>query len=250
MSDTGGSNINPQNYGQTNAMPVGTGSSSDNGTGLPVGFMPPPRMPVTYQTAGSSGRATKRVVALTPTGQAGLLARDGSVRPLYDRTREAMVELSSLDDITRRNVQQTLYRKGWYGSRKPGNGYSDSDRNAMSDLLYLSNAEGYTWDVMLTQIERAPDVEARGGRDKPSSADLTEILQRTALDTIGKRLDDKTVSNMVSTYQGVYTGATTETPPSADVFFQNRIEKKYGTENDAHKYLNAISNVAKILGGM
>ncbi len=38
--------------------------------------------------------------------------------------------------------------------------------------------------------------------------------------------------------------------PSADVFFRQSIEKKYGAETQATKYLSAISTVAKILGGM
>ena len=225
-------------------------SAGDSGTGLPQGYLPPPRL--VTQTAGPSGRM--KSIARTPKGQPGLLGLDGTVRDFYDRTREARTEFAKLDDITRRNVKITLYKKGWYGSGKPelGDRISDADKAAMSDLLETANVEGYTWDVLLRQIEKAPDVESRGtgGRDKPSSADLTEILQKTSLQTIGRKLDDKTMKQLVTSYQGVYTANTNEAPPSADVFFQNRIEQQYGADTTAYKYLNAISNVSKVIEGL
>jgi hypothetical protein len=106
--------------------------------------------------------------------------------------------------------------------------------------------------VLLSQLDKAPDVNLLGssGKTKPSSADLTEILQRTALETIGKKLDDKTVGNLVSSYQGVYTADSAESAPSADVFFENRINQQYGADSEAYKYLNAISNVSRVLGSM
>ena len=226
--------------------PTGQVFVGDSGTGLPQGYLPPKRLLV-----NQPGLLPRYVQALTVEGKAGLLAPDGSVRDFYDRTREARTEFAKLDDITRRNVKITLYKKGWYGSSKPelGDRISDADKAAMSDLLETANVEGYTWDVLLRQIEKAPDVEflGTGGRDKPSSADLTDILQKTSLQTIGKKLDDKTVNQLVSSYQGVYTANTQETPPSADVFFQDRIEQQYGADTTAYKYLNAISNVSKVI---
>lgn len=247
MSNTGDDgSLNPADQ---QLPPTGQNFTRDSGTGLPEGFLPPKRL-----LKNTPGLLPRYVQALTPKGQPGLLAPDGSVRDFYDRSREARTELSKLDDISRRNVKITLYKKGWYGSSKPelGDRISDADKAAMSDLLETANVEGYTWDVLLRQIQKAPDVEfmGRAGRNKPSSADLTDILQKTSLQTIGRKLDDKTIKQLVSSYQGVYTANTEESPPSADVFFKNRIEQTYGTETDAHKYLYAISNVAKILGGM
>ena len=228
--------------------PMGSGGTETSGTGLPSGFVPPPRL--VTQTAGPSGRM--KITARTPSGNYGLVSGTGTVQEFYQPTREAMTVLTGLDDITRSKVQQLLFRKGWYGSSKPGNGFSDKDRNAMADLLLFSNNQGYTWYVMLNQLDKAPDVNvlSSSGRTKPSSADLTEILQRTSLETIGKKLDDKTVGQLVSSYQGVYTSASGESAPSADVFFQNRITEKYGADSEAYKYLNAISNVSKVLGSM
>lgn len=240
MSDTStNTDLSPQSW--ASGIPTGSssGSSSVTGTGLPSGYMPPPRL----QTAGPSGRASV----------AGLVASDGmTVQPFYQPTRDAAAELAKMDDITRTKVQNLLYAKGWYGSRKPGNGFSDSDRGAMADLLLLANAQGYTWDVLLNKLAKAPsqNLASVSGATRPSTADLTEVLQRTALETMGRKLDDKSVSQLVSNYQSVYTGATTESAPQADVYFKNRIEQQYGTESDAHKYLGAIGNVAQILGSL
>ena len=244
MSNTADS-LNPSGF---TPPPMAPASTDVSGTGLPEGFIPPPRL--VTQTAGPSGRMN--VAARTASGNYGIVSSQGTVQEFYQPTRDAMTILSGLDNITRSRVQEKLYRKGWYGSSKPGNGYSDKDRNAMADLLLLANNQGYTWDVLLNQLDKAPDVQSLSstGRTKPSSADLTEILQRTSLETIGKKLDDKTVGQLVSSYQGVYTSASGESAPSADVFFQNRITEKYGADSEAYKYLNAISNVSKVLGSM
>lgn len=248
MSDTG-QNLDPNAWFSQNPLGAGGAEDSTNisGTGLPTGFIPPPRLTIQQ---GSRGRKT--IVARTPSGNFGIVSSEGTVQDFYQPTREAMTILSGMDNITRSTVQEKLYRKGWYGSSRPGNGYSDSDRKAMADLLLLANNQGYTWDVVLSQLDKAPDVNllGSGNKTKPSSADLTEILQRTALETIGKKLDDKTVGNLVSSYQGVYTSASSESAPSADVFFQNRINQQYGADSEAYKYLNAISNVSKVLGNM
>jgi hypothetical protein len=241
-------NLDPNAYFSQNPLGSGgAGFSDTSGTGLPTGFIPPPRLKIQQ---GSRGQ--KIIPARALSGNYGLVSAEGTVQEFYQPTREAMTILSGLDDITRSKVQEKLFRKGWYGSSKPGNGYSDADRNAMADLLLLANNQGYTWDVLFSQLDKAPDVNLLGssGKTKPSSADLTEILQRTALETIGKKLDDKTVSNLVSSYQGVYTADSTESAPSADVFFENRINQQYGADSEAYKYLNAISNVSRVLGSM
>jgi hypothetical protein len=241
IGDTGGS-LNPNNF---TPPPMAATTTDVSGTGLPTGFIPPPRL--VTQTAGPSGRMN--VAARTATGNYGIVSATGSVQEFYQPTRDAMTILSGLDDVTRAKVQNKLYRKGWYGSGKPGNGYSDRDKGAMADLLLLANNQGYTWDVLLNQLDKAPDVQtlSSAGRTKPSSSDLTEILQRTALETIGKKLDDNSIANLVASYQNVYTSASSESAPSADVFFQNRIEQQYGADTTAYKYLNAISNVSKVI---
>lgn len=162
-------------------------------------------------------------------------------------------EFAKMDEIRLQQVQQKLYRKGWYGSGKPsGVGWKDKDINAFKDFYRFTQARNIDWQDGLLALDKAPDMELGGGsrRARPSSEDLKEILQRTSLETMGKRLDESSAQRLVDSYQGVMSSATTEQAPSADVFFQNRIEQQYGAESESYKYLNAISNVSKVLGNL
>jgi hypothetical protein len=83
-----------------------------------------------------------------------------------------------------------------------------------------------------------------------STEDLIAIANKTALATIGKKLSPEQTKAFSQAYQQAQRadmGGAPQNAPSADVFFQNRIEKQYGAETDAYKYLSAISNVAKLL---
>jgi hypothetical protein len=167
--------------------------------------------------------------------------------------REAMTELSKMDQKEVKVIQEKLYRKGWYGSSKPsGNLYLPADINAFQNFLQAAKIQKLPWRDALKALEKAPDLElGRARPKKPASTDLREILQRTSLETIGKKLDDAAVQRLVESYQGVYTDTSkSESAPSADSFFKNRIESQYGTESESYKYLNAISNVSKVLGSL
>jgi hypothetical protein len=161
---------------------------------------------------------------------------------------------AGMTEIELKTRLNTLYRKGWYGSSKPSPvGWKDKDLKAFKDFYMMSKANQMTWQDGFTVLNKAPDMElsdGRSGRARPSSEDLKEVLQRTSLETMGKRLDDAAAQRLVDSYQGVVSGATTEQAPSADVFFQNRIESQYGAESESYKYLNAISNVSKVLGSL
>jgi hypothetical protein len=234
-------------------IPTGTGTTDVySGTGLPANFIPPPQLKVKMPSGSHGQLIEKTQVAQTSAGTYGIVNASNQVQDFYQPSKEAGVVLSGLNDVNRNFVLGILYRKGWYGSSKPGNGFGDSDRNAMADLLYYSNTQGLTWDQTLKLISQAPDFVARGGTAsaRPSSADLKEILNQTALKTVGKYLPEEEINKMVSAYQGVYQGATTENAPTADTFFKNRIEQQYGADTDAYKYLNAISSVSKVLGSL
>lgn len=162
---------------------------------------------------------------------------------------------AEMDEIRLQQVQEKLYRKGWYGSGKPsGVGWKDKDINAFKDFYRFTQAREIDWQDGLRALDKAPDFVLGGsGRSitRPSGEDLEAVLQRTALETMGKKLDDASVKQLVSSYQGIATQASSaEAPPSADVFFQNRIEQQYGADTDSYKYLNAISNVSKVLGSL
>jgi len=148
-----------------------------------------------------------------------------------------------------------LYARGWYGGNKPQGGLGDSDREAMRNLLYISNLQGIPWNNTLATMEQAPISDPAGGRvvQVASTEDLMEVANRTALSTIGRKLSDAEARKFSAAYQQAQRAesyGSAEQAPDAGVFFQNRIEKKYGAESDSYKYLTAISKVANMLGGM
>jgi len=66
-------------------------------------------------------------------------------------------------------------------------------------------------------------------------------------------LSEAEAAQFAKAYQGAQraeAGGSAQQAPSADVFFQNRIQQKYGAESEGYKYLTAISNVAKLIEGM
>jgi hypothetical protein len=167
--------------------------------------------------------------------------------------REVMTEFSKMDKTELQANLEKLYRKGWYGSSKPsGNLYLPVDINAFQNFLRAAKLQKLPWRDAMKTLDKAPDFEIGSSRpSRPASTDLKEILQRTSLETIGKKLDDSAVQRLVESYQGVYTDTSkSESPPSADTFFKSRIESQYGTESESYKYLNAISNVSKVLGSL
>jgi hypothetical protein len=121
----------------------------------------------------------------------------------------------------------------------------------MENLLYYSNSQGVDYRSVLATVAKAPISNGTGARQVQvaSSADLMEIANRSALSTIGRKLSENEAQQFARAYQGVQrsSAGASEGAPSADVFFQNRIQQKYGTETDGYKYLSAISNVAKLL---
>ena len=253
--------LSPEEFAKNMPVPgagVGTGD-----TGIPQGYVPPPRFeirtPTTFTDPEARGMMTTKKVSVP-----GVVSGRNVQQPFYQPTREATTILAGMDDVTRLRLQQQMYAAGWYGSSTPqfvtaarkGVGYlglSDADKGAFSDLLLTANLQGVTWDVLLNSQSKVTRSQLGGGggvgRPRPSSEDLTEIIQRTAVETIGRKLDDDTAKQLVSSYQSRAMSTSSEQAPSADVFFQNRIEQKYGAESEAYKYLNAISNVAVLLGG-
>lgn len=235
-------------------FPVPSSGSSSSGR-PPADFLPPPNYtePGQYRTPrefeSGAPRPPSRRISVP-----GVVTYDNQIQDFYDTSREAKTILWTMGDVKRQNVINILYRKGWYGNRKPGSGVSDKDIEVFSELLTYSNLQGQTWDVLIGQLMKAPDMASlRGGGSRvirPSSEDLTEVLQRTALETVGKKLSDDDVNTLVKTYQRAYTKQSSEQVASADVFFKNRIEQQYGGDSEAYKYLNAISNVQQVLGSL
>lgn len=230
---TGPVNVEPGAYGAANPMPIG-GTSSEGRTGVSQGYIPPPQKGVKKQGDGS-----------------GIYDTNGNLLPFYNLNTRPGEILASFDEKTLRKFTQTLYSRGWYGDKKPGGGLSDVDKNAMENLLYISNLQGRTWEQTFASIAQAPiSTGAAGGRVRVTATeDLVELANRTALSTIGRKLTPEEAAKFSAAYQGTQrTDAMGGNPAaSADVYFQNRIQKQYGAESEGYKYLSAIGNVAKLL---
>lgn len=226
--------LSPEAFAAANPLPTGGSSGGSGTTGVSEGWIPPPR----EEYAQTKGRTT-----------GGIINPDGSVEPYYELNTKPGELLYTLDEVSRKRFTDILYSRGWYGGKKPGD--SDNDKEAVRNLLYVSNIQGVDYRTVLATLEKAPITQGTSGRQVQvaSSADLIELANRTALSTIGRKLTETEAQQFARAYQGVQrsSAGASEGAPSADVFFQNRIQQKYGAESEGYKYLSAISNVAKLL---
>lgn len=239
------SSVAPENYSATNAFTGG--ATSTGNTGVSQGFLPKDNYLAPPQRV-EAGLFTEQ----QRTSFSGIVNPDNTVANFYDLTTAPGEILGSLNDVSRSKLIKELQSRGWYGSSKPQGGFGDSDRAAMRDLLYYSNIQGRSFSEVLNTIAKAPIAGGGGGAVKQvsSTEDLVSIANKTALATIGKKLSPEQAKAFSQAYQQAQRADLSGAPqqaPSADVFFQNRIEKQYGAETDAYKYLGAISNVAKLL---
>lgn len=252
----GDSGLSAEQYAKQNPVQQGSsGTTTTNArTGVSEGYLPPPRLRARVSTL-TSGIKYDRQVAIPERQVAvsGLVTPDNEVVPFYDLATKPRELLAQMNDVSRKKFIDNLYTRGWYAGKKTEGGLGDNDVEAAYNLLYYSNLQGQTWDTVFNTVARAPISSATSGRvvQVTSTGDLMEIANKTALQTIGRKLNDAEAQRFATAYQGVQRGAPdTMAAPSADVYFQQRLEQKYGAETDATKYLNAISNVAKVLGGM
>lgn len=246
--------VTPEEYAANNPVPMGGAVSSGN-TGVSAGYIPPPRLRVA--PAGPEavrfereGRVQQRYVS-TP----GLVSPDNQVVPFYDLATKPGELLGSLapDPVSLRKFVKGLYTRGWYGDKEPEGGLGDNDIEAVRNLMYYSNLQGITWDTTFNTLMQAPISRTGSGRtvQVASTDDLTTVANRTALQTIGRKLSDAEAKRFAEAYQAAQRSESdTMATASADVFFSKRLEEKYGAESESYKYLQAISNVAKVLGGM
>ena len=228
--------VSREGFTSFNPPPMG-GTQTSGSTGVSANFMPPPRQ----EYAQSRNRPNV----------SGVIDADGNVLPFYELNTRPGEILGGLEDVPRNNLLNLLYSRGWYGSKKPGGGFDEADRDAMQTLLYYANTQGVDYWTVLSTVAKAPITSGSGSRQVQvaSSADLIEIANRSALSTIGRKLSEAEAEQFARAYQGVQrsSAGATQAAPSADVFFQNRIQQKYGAESEGYKYLSAISNVAKLL---
>jgi len=224
--------VDPNTYMQQNPLTSSYGSSGS--TGVSEGYIPPPRKG--FENKGP---------------QSGIILPSGQLRGFYNLNTEPGEELARLDEKTLKNFVNVMYSRGWYGNKKPGGGLSDNDREAMSNIMYIANLKGRTWQEVWSQVSQAPiSTGAGGGRIQVTATeDLVEVANRTALSTIGRKLTPEESAKFAQAYQGSQRNEAMggASAASADVFFQNRIQNQYGAESDGYKYLSAIGNVAKLM---
>ena len=218
--------------------PTGGGYASDSSTGVSPGYIPPPRPGITGKDNVS-----------------GIVMETGKVEPYYNLNTRPRELLNSLSEVTRNTVLRNLYERGFYKSGRPGGGLSDEDEQAVYRLLYTSNLTGVSWSQIYNSGQRSRFTSSSegGGRARVAATeDLVEIANRTALSTIGRKLSASEAATFSRAYQASQQAeaAGGATAPTTDVFFKNRIEKKYGAESDGYKYLSAISNVANLMENM
>jgi hypothetical protein len=232
----GQTDLSREAFTNFNPPPMG-GTQTSGTTGVSQGFIPPPR--AEYPQTKNRGNVS------------GVIDPDGNVLPFYELNNAPAEILGSLEDVPRANLVNILKSRGWYGGKDSQGGFGENDREALKNLLWFSNTKGVDYLTVLATVAKAPISEGTGGRQVQvaSSADLIEIANRSALATIGRKLSDAEAAQFARAYQGVQrsSAGASEGAPSADVFFQNRIQQKYGAESEGYKYLSAISNVAKLL---
>ena len=232
--------IDPNAYMQNNPFPGGgsAASSSNSSTGVSPGYIPPPR-------PGVVGKDN------VP----GIIDETGTVNDYYNLREGPRELLVGMGEVERATLLKNLYDRGWYKSGRPGGGLSDEDEQAVYRLLYTSNLTGVSWSQIYNSGKRSPfasDSKVGGRTRVAATEDLVEIANRSALSTIGRKLSPEEASKFSRAYQASQQAeaAGGMAAPSTDVFFKNRIEKKYGAESDGYKYLSAISNVAKLMENM
>jgi hypothetical protein len=227
--------VDSKTYLQQNPIVSGGGFATNSNTGVSENYIP--------KGATASG-----------------ITDNGATTAFYNLNtypRELLASYGT-DEVARKTFLKTLYERGWYkGDDKPGGGLSDEDETAVYRLMYASNLTGAPWNKVLTSVKQSPFTSApsagRGAGFRPSSTeDLVEVANRTALSSIGRKLSDEETSKFARAYQSSQQTEASGgmSAPSTEVFFKNRIEKKYGAESDGYKYLSAISNVAKLMENM
>jgi len=241
--------VAPETIREYEAPPSG-GSSSSGYTGVSEGYTPKqPNYILPAQRIEQGLFTQPKSMSVS-----GVVDSSGKIRPFYNLNSEPGEILGGMDEVSRRKVVNTLYSRGWYAGKDKEGGFGDNDREAMQNLLYYSNIKGVAWTTMINTISKAPISQGAGRvAQVTSTADLVEVANRTALSTIGRKLTETEAKQFAAAYQGAQrteAKGSAQQAASADVFFQNRIQKKYGAESEGYKYLTAISNVAKLIEGM
>lgn len=226
MSDTGqgtAEDIEAQFKAEQGGMP-GPTMTSDTYTGVPSGY--------TFQ-----GRTKIRTAA-------------GTEQDLYDIRKQANTILATMDDAKRRQILEGLKSKGiGYSARqKVGNGFSDADRNAFSELLLLSNV--YLQDYESTHNFLMANVPSVKGGYKPPRVtavdDVYAAVQSAAQSMLGRNLTDDELEQAtkviqraeIRTQRGVAgPSGSVQQMPALSSLAAKQVEQQFGAESDEMSYM-------------
>lgn len=244
-------------------MPTLTAPASAKTTGLPEGYVGPPR------AVGKGRDIVSRLVSgvgadvVSPSQITS--SETGASREVYDITKETNTILSLMAPVKRTQVLMGLKSKGiGYSSRqKVGNGLSDADRGAFRELLLQSNVYMRPWDETWSLLMSNTSDQVGSGSAKPiqvsAAQDLYNVVQSTAQTVLGRNISDEEAANISKIIQqaqvssqngqaGMVAG-TVEQMASPSTLAQQQIEQQYGAESSELQYMNYAGLLNKAVSG-
>ena len=167
----------------------------------------------------------------------------------YDLTKDSNVILGSMDEVTRNRVLTELYKRGGYSSGKPGNGFSDRDRAAFSDLLLYSNVKGIPWNAAFYKFQKdVPIVSGQGVGRAPAITprqDVARSVDSAAIQELGRKFTDQVTGNLVKQIQGREAGGDKTSLGSMSVAAAGKVAPD---EAEAYKFAQYAQVFERLLG--
>lgn len=254
---------------------MGTGQGTNSGgsqivqtmgtppTGSGQQYNPPPRFAFVQVPRGRGGYTMYTGTSLVDENNRIARDKDGNEMSFYSlddaSIRQVYAELSTNPQL-RAKTQAILQRKGFYGSRDPG--IFDNDLIAIQNWLDYSNTMGVTRGRALTEMLRdLPDRTGGGGGARryrvSNPEDLKVVLNKAAMDTIGRSFTDQELQLTVRGYQQAemtaqqqyYAGGVATEAPSPETFAQQSAKFFAPNEANAYKFLGIMDRIFSATSG-
>lgn len=159
-------------------------------------------------------------------------------------------ELMSLGDRERKVFLRYAYALGLYSTKQgpSSTGTQSRDVSAWRQLLLVSNAKGYTWDMTLNLMVNDPQIaqsspgsSGSGGRRIGTSDELAMVFANATHEMLGRAPTNKEVNDYIRAYRsgGMSASATAET----------LVTENAGPEEDAYGYAQMAELLTRMLGG-
>jgi hypothetical protein len=179
----------------------------------------------------------------------------------YNPTLDANVILQSMNPELLNGVLKGLAKKN--PNYKPGNGRSDSDINAFSDVLLFANVAGLPWDQAYAQyLKTVPD--SMSTKKAPSIRvtspdDLRVVFKKTAQDLLGREISGMEADQFIKSYNQMEVatgmkqdaGGTYASEAAPGTVAETQIRSQFGEEAQAFKasgFASIMDNMIKQLG--